>query len=427
MGPAEGPLRRLGVALRAQQDVALDALPVPSDPARLVSAILRRDRRRRALTRGAGLAVAFGLVLGFLFRPRPLSFEVAGAGAGHVGAWISAAAEPLPLSFSEGTVLTLAPEARARIVALEATGARMVLEQGTLSAQVVHRDGTHWTVVAGPFEVRVTGTRFDVVWSPVADVFELRLREGAVTVTGPSLGTGRHLHAGDVLRIDVRDPIRKGRGSGPPASEPLDEAPPTSGPDPGPPSPEALAPTSTGELPSSAQPAPVSATRANHARAMSQRQAVLRALHSLAAAGNFAEVVRVAQANDFSALCRQASFDDLMLLADAARLSGAAEPARDALLSLRDRFSHEPRAATAAFLLGRIFFEQLNAPARAAHWFSVYLDEQPDGELAGDALSRLAEARALSGDRAGARQAARRYLGSNPNGPHAERAKLLAD
>jgi TolA-binding protein len=116
-----------------------------------------------------------------------------------------------------------------------------------------------------------------------------------------------------------------------------------------------------------------------------------------------------------------------MLLADAARLSGAAEPARDALLSLRQRFAQEPRAATAAFLLGRIFFDQLHDAARAARWFGVYLDEQPQGELAGDALSRLAEAKALSGDRAGARQAARRYLQSHPQGPQAERAKLLAE
>jgi hypothetical protein len=77
-------------------------------------------------------------------------------------------------------------------------------------------------------------------------------------------------------------------------------------------------------------------------------------------------------------------------------------------------------------LLGRVFFEQLEEPARAAHWFGVYLDEQPGGELADDALSRLAEARALSGDHAGAREAARRYLERNPKGPHADRLELLA-
>jgi TolA-binding protein len=97
------------------------------------------------------------------------------------------------------------------------------------------------------------------------------------------------------------------------------------------------------------------------------------------------------------------------------------------LLSLRERFAADPRAATAAFLLGRIYFEQLKDHTRAAHWFSVVLDEQPKGELADDALSRLAEAKALSGDHAGAREAARRYLRHNPKGPQAERAKLLAD
>jgi transmembrane sensor len=360
----------------------------------------------------------------FLVRPRPLSFEVANLGPGQVGAWISAPAVPLPLSFSDGTVLTLAPEARARIVAVERSGARLVLEQGTLAAHVVHREDTHWSVVAGPFEVRVTGTRFDVVWSRASDVFELRLKEGAVTVTGPSLGTGRQLRAGENLRVDVSEPKTAQRASGQHDSQAPAAAPQL--PEPGAKlsaAPPAVVSSSRNASPA-LPPPPPSTPPASDARAA--RQSVLKALRASAAAGDYPEVVRVAQANDFSALCREASIDDLMLLADAARLSGAFEPARDALLSLRDRFSADPRAATAAFLLGRIFFEQLKAYPRAAHWFTVYLDEQPNGELADDALSRLAEAKALSGDQAGARQAARRYLERNPQGPQAERAKLLA-
>jgi transmembrane sensor len=431
MGPAEDPLRRLGLALAAEQDSAFRALPVPRDPSRLMSELARRDNRRRVLRRCSGLAVVVVLVFFLFVRSQPLSFEVGGVGPGRVGAWISAQAEPVPLAFSDGTELTLAADARARIVAVENTGARVVLEQGTLSAHVVHRGDTRWTVVAGPFEVRVTGTRFEVVWLPAADVFELRLKEGAVTVTGPSLGKGRDLHAGEVLQIDARDPEDPG-ASGPRGGTGPHAAAPASNPDAGVIAPESAAASSSSvRLPVARAVAPAaspgSAPRASPARASSPRRGVLKSLRTLAAAGKYSKVVQVAQANDFSALCREADADDLMLLADAARLSGAAEPARDALLSLRERFPRDPRAATAAFLLGRVFFEQLNAHAQAAHWFGVYLDEQPRGELADDALSRLAEARALSGDPAGAREAARRYLRLNPNGPQAERAKVLAD
>ena len=422
MGPAEDPLRRLGLALAAEQDQRFHALHVAEGAERLRQEVVRRDQRRRGLTRGASLALALALMLAFWLRPRPLSFEVAGVGPGRVGAWISAPAQPLPLSFSDGTVLTLASEARARIVAVERNGARLVLEQGALSAHVIHRPDTEWSVVAGPFEVRVTGTRFDVVWSPAADVFELQLKEGSVTVSGPTLGTGRQLRAGEDLRIDVREPAGAPRAPAGVAEQAAPPAPP-SNTDLG--SADSARESSSASLP--AAPPAVSPPATGEARAFSARQRLLKGLPALAAAGNYSEIVRVAQANDLSALCREASIDELMLLADAARWSGASEVARDALLSLRSRFSADPRAATAAFLLGRVCFEQLKAYPRAVHWFRVYLDEQPQGELADDALSRLAEAQALAGDRAGARESARRYLRSNPQGPQAERAKLLGD
>ena len=149
-------------------------------------------------------------------------------------------------------MVTLASEARARIIALEHTGARLVLEQGTLSAHVVHRGDTQWTVVAGPFEVRVTGTRFDVVWSPALEVFELRLKQGAVTVMGPSLGNGRNLQEGEALHIDVREQ--------------------SSDPDRGPIVPESATVTSSSVPLRAALPAAqTSASQTLHARAASQR------------------------------------------------------------------------------------------------------------------------------------------------------------
>ena len=66
-------------------------------------------------------------------------------------------------------------------------------------------------------------------------------------------------------------------------------------------------------------------------------------------------------------------------------------PARDALQALRRRFPGDPRARTAAFLLGRIALDLEHDPAGARAWFSTYLSEAPAGPLAGDARRRLDE------------------------------------
>src|SRR5207302_8194700 len=52
-------------------------------------------------------------------------------------------------------------------------------------SHVVHHAASNWTFVAGPFEVRVIGTRFDLSWDPLAEEIDLRLREGSVEVRSP--------------------------------------------------------------------------------------------------------------------------------------------------------------------------------------------------------------------------------------------------
>ncbi len=398
MGPTERALSQLGAAVGAARDEELRELRVPEQAERLVSGALRRKRWRRAAAYGSLPVVALALLLLLVLSPRGLSFEVGGAGAGRTKAWISAQAEPLPVSFSDGSVLLLEPEARGRVMELGDSGARFVLEQGKLSASVVHREASSWTVVAGPFEVRVTGTRFDVQWTPAAESFELRLLEGSVQVTGPSLGSGRAVRAGESLVVALRE-----RAVDPSPARPAASS---------------LTPEPRPAAPSLEAPA---------AAPSSRRADTLPALRALSVAGDYAELMRIAEASGFTELCLRAGPADLMLLADAARLSGKTERAAQALGLLRDRFARHPSAATAAFLLGRIALERDGAAARAARWFETYLDEQPSGPLAGDALIRLSECRATLGDADGARSAARRYLTAHPQGPHAERARRLGD
>jgi hypothetical protein len=149
---------------------------------------------------------------------------------------------------------------------------------------------------------------------------------------------------------------------------------------------------------------------------------------ALVSGGHFEEGLRVAERIGITLICATASEDDLLGLADAARLSGRPLLASGVLTVLRTRFPDGATAATAAFALGRIAFERRADYADAAHWFATYLDEQPDGPLMGDAVGRLVESRYRAGDRANARREAQRYLHLFPRGPYAKTAiAILAE
>ncbi|MCC6556258.1 MAG: hypothetical protein IT372_25135, partial [Polyangiaceae bacterium] len=76
-----------------------------------------------------------------------------------------------------------------------------------------------------------------------------------------------------------------------------------------------------------------------------------------------------------------------------------------------------------AFLLGKLAADHLGAPGDAITWFQTYLDEEPGGGLAEQALGRLIELRRRSGDAAGARAAAEIYLRRYPDGAYASLAQ----
>ncbi len=132
-------------------------------------------------------------------RARPLTLTVAGE-AMPKGGWISApASAPVPIHFSEGTDVTLDPSAHLRVAEVTRRGAHLLLESGTAHVSVTPGRGGQWTFTAGPFQVDVKGTRFDLAWSPQEQVFSLKLVEGSVFVSGCSLGDGHPLSAGETL------------------------------------------------------------------------------------------------------------------------------------------------------------------------------------------------------------------------------------
>jgi transmembrane sensor len=110
-----------------------------------------------------------------------------------------------------------------------------------------------------------------------------------------------------------------------------------------------------------------------------------------------------------------------MALADTARFVGEAARAQQALLALRRRFGAK---GYSAFLLGRINADQLSSPGQGVQWFETYLQEEPNGSLAEQALGRILDIQ-RHGSPEVARQAADRYLARYPNGAYAALARSV--
>ncbi|HET9958058.1 MAG TPA: tetratricopeptide repeat protein, partial [Polyangiaceae bacterium] len=288
----------------------------------------------------------------------------------------------------------------------DANGARVLLEAGEAEVSIQHRVGrkARWNVEAGPYRVAVTGTRFRVAWNPAEQAFELALHEGNVLVSSNRcLQQERVVHAGETLALSCATRSKVAASA---SVEVVPTAPPVAG------------------APSGATwhaQAPKASARA----VTTAETEALDAFREPLAAGHFAEALRLAERAHFERVIANASRSDLLQLADAARLSGRIDRAVQALGAVRQRFPGSEEAGTAAFSLGRIAFDQHKAYGEASQWFSTYLAEQPGGPLMGDAFGRLIEARERSGDLAGARTEAERYLRRFPQGPYAAEARRI--
>jgi len=109
---------------------------------------------------------------------------------------------------------------------------------------------------------------------------------------------------------------------------------------------------------------------------------------------------------------------DLLLAADAARLSGHPAEAVPYLERVVHGHSHDPRAGLAAFTLERVLLDELGRPNEAADAFA--LARSFGGPLAEDALAREVEAASRGGDVTRSRDLALLYRRLYANGRRAK-------
>jgi transmembrane sensor len=343
-------------------------------------------RRRRWLPLVLSASVAAGAA-GLWIWTRPVTFEIGEARQGQLGAAIEAAdGRTVPVSFSEGSTLSVLHGGRIRVLSVKPGDVRVLVEDGVVDASIAHREPgkTRWQFEAGAYHVTVTGTRFRLAFHAGDQSLRVSTAEGRVVVAGGCLEAAKTVSAGESLE----------------SSCPPREAPP---PEDVSARQEPLAPTMDLAPPSRTIPA--------------------ERWRALLAAGRLREGLRAAERANFDQVCRTASAKELLALADAGRFFGPYRRAIASLGALRRRFPGSADAGTAAFTLGRIIFENEHAYAQAATWFETYLREQPTGPLMGDAFGRLMEARLRSGDDAGARANAAQYLRRFPGGPYSSEAR----
>jgi TolA-binding protein len=328
--------------------------------------------------------------------PQPaLAYRVEGGNLVDGGYLRESGRGGIKLFFAEGTEFILMPGTRSRLRAVDASGARIAIEHGTASFQVTPSIDHRWQVDVGPFLVTVKGTVFTVSWDAAREKFELTLRHGRVTVSGPVTGGEIALSAGQRLLVDLP------RG-------------------------ETVIRDQSAELPAERPPA---ASDGSEALAVKPAPAVRpdgdRRWASALAAGHLDRILAEAEHAGLKQTLDRASGEDLLALADAARYRRRMDLARDALLADRRRFPDSPRSLDAAFLLGRVEEASDRNLPRAIEWYDAYLTRAPTGTYASEALGRKMTLMNKLGGASQARPIAEEYLRRFPGGTYAGPARAF--
>jgi transmembrane sensor len=336
---------------------------------------MRRRRTARLALGGATLAASLALAGLYVVRQGHRA-----ATAEHTAA--SPAASATPLVLADGSTIERFGDARVVVahVAPDRVGVR--LDYGRIVATVVHRPGREFVVTAGAFEIAVVGTRFQVV--RIDKRLTVSVERGQVRVRSTD-GSTRELRAGEVAEFAEPAVTPSSSAAAPPetVSDLADEAART---------------VPRGVPASPAQPATLGSSAA-------------RSWRSLANDGVYDEAYRRLEQGEPVG----DTVEDLLLAADAARLSGHADRALPHLSRIVSAHSSDARAPMAAYTRGLILLG-LGSPGPAAASFDRARAMGAQGSLRENALARAVEAHSRAGNAAAAATLAREYVDMYPQG-----------
>jgi len=359
----------------------------------------QRNRRRGAVGVAAACVLVIVGLAGSRFREQApttavLSYRVDNQEPPSGGYLLAPQTADSLLAFSDGSKVKMAARARGRVVEVSSRGARFALDAGQASVDIVPRPRAQWIFEAGPFRVNVHGTSFTIAWNPVDAVFDVRLASGAISVASPVAGPEIQMHAGQTLRVSLRDQSSTlgTMSGGREISSPVAPAP------------------NSFESPRTAPAEPPRWSHRGWMSALSENRA--------------ADIVADADRRGPTSVIERADSEDLWALANAARYAGRHALAGQALNAHRRRFPSSDRSREAAFLLGRLHDGDPD-PTEALRWYDRYLAEAHDGVGVADALGRKMTLLERSNRRADALAVAREYLRRSPRGTYANAARAL--
>jgi len=381
----------------------------------------REERRRRLLAfGGAGAAcaiAAFLLAPGVLQKMHegspPLALEVESGVIDAAGTIVPRNDQQQPeLRFGDGTVIKLASDTRGRVASVDGHGAHVAIQNGSAHVSVVHKPKARWRIDAGPYTITVHGTVFTAAWDESQQRLEVKMERGLVSVTGPVTNGPIAVRAGQALTVKLKRSQVLLRD--------LDRDDVVADAD-------AETETDVGAPLSTLAPPPATAkTRVASLATKSARSRPGKTWSAALSAGEFDTILEEAE-RDIGHVLASRGTEDLAALADAARYRRHDDVARRALLAQRRRFPGSPRAADAAFFLGRLDENGGRGPGSALAWYERYLDEAPSGSYVAEALGRKMMAVEEIHGAAAARNVADQYLRSFPRGSYAGAARALRD
>jgi transmembrane sensor len=363
--------------------------------ARLLSGI-RGKQRRRVRNQRIASVLAVAVVIGataFTMRDRESAVVASKPPTAQDGALADAPvadAQPVSGTIREGHTIRLLDGSSAQLAGAQSELAivrndrervGLKLLQGRAHFDVVPNSKRSFEVEAAPYRVVVLGTIFDVERS--AEHVSVTVERGRVRVYGPQ--GAEDLLAGTSKRFEMV----------------------AAGAEVAPVEPAVLEPIAI------EAEEPVTATRESRRRTGNRP------------AGHASSSWRsLTQSGDYDAAFESLKMApvvqndpaELMLAADAARLSGHPAEAVSYLRRVVEGHRKSPVAPLAAFTLGREYLDRLGQPHKAAEAFEIARKLDPAGSMAQDALAREVEALSKGGNAEKAYERARQYMQAYPNG-----------
>ncbi|MBN2804903.1 MAG: FecR domain-containing protein [Deltaproteobacteria bacterium] len=340
---------------------------------------------------------------------------------GNAGDFVeSEKSNPAIIKFDGGTIYSLEKGSSARVIQSNTKKVIVDLSEGKISCKVTGNGHTDWIIRAGTYEVKVTGTRFSVLWRPSEKQLDVNVFKGSVQVTGARLNRhGVRLMAGDQLQVKM-DQITispynhtKSNGSKKPYNKESLINPDISA---------NIDSINKGEKQLTNKTAFSENRAVIHQSSTKKSNSILETWKERYEAKDYEGAITLATAHNFDQLLLKSSADDLTKLGNAARYSRKTDIAVQILKTIQTRFIGSYRANNATFLLGRVALELQHNPKAAALLFEQYLHASPEGPLSDESLGRLIEIYKNTGNIPKAKKAANAYIQKYPDGSFASMA-----